>query len=154
MDASSTHAPESLPGLELAELELALKGLEAEPMKEAASTPAEPDGAASIDLETVELELTLQHEDLMKLPFEDSVRVALDRLGGKLLFQMRLDNAGDCQRVAAVRLGDKEEEQFALIIMPQGGRSIRVEAASESDNPLARIAESYAGIMDAFKAAA
>ena len=107
------------------------------------------------ELETVELELALQHEDLIKLTFEDSLKTALDRLGGRLLFDMRLDNAiDDCQRVAAVTLGDGDDKQFALVIMPEGGGSIRVEAAEASGNPLAAIAQSYEGVMTALKMAA
>lgn len=108
---------------------------------------------AAESLEAVELELELQNQNLVSLGFEESIRVALERIGGEMLFQMRLENE-DCQRVAAVRLGDGEQREFALIIMPPGGGLMRVEPVPGSTNPLARIAESYAGLMDMFKAAA
>lgn len=128
--------------------------LEAELERELQPLEPAPDPIAVHDLETVELELTLQHEDLVKLTFEDSLKAALDRLGGKLLFDMRLDNVDNCQRVAAVRLGEGNEKQFALVIMPPSGGPVRVEPTTESDNPLAAIAESYDGLMSALKIAA
>ena len=68
-----------------------------------------------------------------------------------MLFQMRLENE-DCQRVAAVRIGN--EREFALVIMPPDGGLMRVEPVAQSSNPIAKITESYAGLMDVFRAAA
>ena len=48
-----------------------------------------------------------------------------------------------------------ENRQFLLLTLPaQGGGQLKVETTSRSDSPLARIAESYAGLMDVLKAAA
>ena len=58
----------------------------------------------------------------------------------------------DCQRIAAVRIGSGEEQQFALVIMPPGGGLMRVEPVEQSSNPLALITESYASLMDTFRA--
>jgi len=65
---------------------------------------------------------------------------------------MRVDRE-DCQRIAAVRIGSGEEQQFALVIMPPGGGLVRVEPVEQSSNPLAPITESYASLMDMFRAA-
>src|SRR5262249_10072659 len=104
-------------------------------------------------LEAVELELALHNQNLISLGFEESIRTALQTTGGEILFQMRVENE-DCQRIAAVRIGSGEEQQFALVIMPPGGGLMRVEPVDRSTNPLARITESYAGLMDVFRAAA
>ena len=104
-------------------------------------------------LEAVELELALQNQNLVSLGFEESIQTALKAIGGEMLFQMRLEN-DDCQRVAAVRIGSEDERQFALVIMPPDGGLMRVEAVAQSSNPIARITESYAGLMDVFRAAA
>lgn len=104
-------------------------------------------------LEAVELELALHNQNLVSLGFEESIRTALESIGGELLFQMRLENE-DCQRVAAVQLGRGEEREFALVIMPPNGGLMRVEPVAQSNNPLARITESYAGLMDVFRVAA
>ncbi|MDW6020946.1 hypothetical protein SAZ10_04135 [Mesorhizobium sp. BAC0120] len=109
--------------------------------------------AETNSLEAVELELALHNQNLISLSFEDSIRTALQSTGGEILFEMRMENE-DCQRVAAVRIGSGEEKQFALVIMPPGGGLMRVEPVDQSTNPLARIAESYAGLVDVFRTAA
>jgi hypothetical protein len=120
----------------------------------AAVEPALGDSpAAGESLETVEFELALHNQNLVSLGFEESIRAALKGTGGEMLFQMRLED-GECQRVAAVRIGSGEEQEFALVIMPPGGGIMRVEPVAQSSNPLARIAESYAGLIDVFRTAA
>ena len=108
---------------------------------------------AGESLETVEFELALHNQNLVSLGFEESILAALKGTGGEMLFQMRLED-GECQRVAAVRIGSGEEQEFALVIMPPGGGIMRVEPVAQSSNPLARIAESYAGLIDVFRTAA
>lgn len=112
-----------------------------------------PEDVATESLEAVELELALHNQNLVSMGFEDSIRAALEKTGGEILFQMRIENE-DCQRIAAVRIGEGEEREFALVIMPPDGGMMRVEPLAHSTNPLARITESYAGLMDVFKAAA
>jgi hypothetical protein len=88
---------------------------------------AEQVDAMDQSLEAVQLELALHSQNLISLGFEESIQAALKDIGGgDLLFQMRLDRE-DCQRVAAVRIGSGEEQQFALVIMPPGGGLMRVE---------------------------
>ncbi len=118
-----------------------------------ANDAATRESVAVESLETVELELALHNQNLVSMGFEDSIRAALERTGGEILFQMRIENE-DCQRVAAVRIGDGEEREFALVIMPPNGGLMRVEPLAQSTNPLARITESYAGLIDVFRAAA
>ena len=105
-------------------------------------------------LEAIELELALKFQDFVADGFEGSVRRAVESVGGRLLFQMRLDGAEDCQRVAAVSVGADEERKFALVVMPADGSAPRVEAIETSKNPLARITPAYAGLMDQLGAAA
>jgi hypothetical protein len=109
--------------------------------------------AETNSLEAVELELALQNQNLVSLGFEESIQTALKAIGGEMLFQMRLENE-DCQRVAAVRIGNEDERQLALVIMPPDGGLMRVEPVAQSSNPIAQITESYAGLMDVFRAAA
>ena len=102
-------------------------------------------------LETVQLELALHNQNLISLGFEESIQTALKDIGGgEMLFQMRLERE-DCQRIAAVRIGSGEEQQFALVTMPPGGGLMRVESVEQSRNPLALITKSYARLMDTFR---
>ena len=139
MDAQST-IDLATTDLALATSDLAIEALAAEQ-------------ADTNSLEAVELELALQNQNLVSLGFEESIQTALKAIGGEMLFQMRLENE-DCQRVAAVRIGSEDERQFALVIMPPDGGLMRVEPVAQSSNPIAQITESYAGLMDVFRAAA
>lgn len=86
--------------------------------------------------------------------FEEIVRGALEAVGGTLLFKMRtgVDNESGHAAAAAVGLG--ESRQVLLLTLPGHGGQLKVETSSHSENPLARVAESYAGLMDVLKAAA
>lgn len=85
--------------------------------------------------------------------FEDMVLKALDEVGGKLLFQMRLDNGVDCQHVAAITLGEGGGERVALVILNAEG-AMRLEPVETSDNPVAGLARSYVSLAEAYRAAA
>jgi len=86
--------------------------------------------------------------------FTEVVDGALEAVGGRLLFKMRLDKGGAGEHVAAASVGDGEERQFLLLTLPASGGALKVEAASRSENPVAVLAASYAGLMDVFQAAA
>src|SRR5690606_21358484 len=96
-------------------------------------------------LVAIELELALQLQEFVEHGFEGSVKRAVESVGGRLLFQMRLDGADDCERVAAVSMPSGKEEHFALIVLPADGGSPRVEAAETSRHPIAGITAAYAG---------
>lgn len=86
--------------------------------------------------------------------FAGVVRSAVDRIGGEILFEMQLDNVPESGHVAAVSVGDGELRRFLLVVQPTDGGPLRVEPTEESANPLAALASSYAGLVDAFKKAA
>lgn len=103
---------------------------------------------ATPPLEAVELELALQLEDPVADGFEQALSSALDRVGGQLFFHLRVDTMPNCQRVAAASVGEGDERQLVLVIMPSDGGPIRVEAATDAAGPLAGFARSYAGLME------
>jgi len=86
--------------------------------------------------------------------FVEVVGGALEAVGGTLLFKMCVQNDGEGQHVAAACVGDGGNRQFLLLTLPTGGGALKVETASKSANPVAGIAAAYAGLMDAFQAAA
>jgi len=86
--------------------------------------------------------------------FSEVVGGALEAVGGRLLFKMHLDRDGTGEHIAAASVGDGGGRQFLLLTLPASGGALKVEAASKSDNPIAGIAASYAGLMDVFQAAA
>lgn len=85
--------------------------------------------------------------------FEEMVLKALDTVGGKLLFQMRLDNGNDCQHVAAITIDEGGARRIALVILNADG-VMRLEPVETSDNPVARLARSYLSLAEAYRAAA
>lgn len=108
--------------------------------KEETQTPTPP-------LEIVELELALRHQDFVDIGFEGAVMQALERIGGKMLFHMRMNGLADCDWVAAVSLDGGGERKVALVAQPIEGGPLRVEDAEASDLPVAGIARAYADVM-------
>lgn len=86
--------------------------------------------------------------------FVEVVGGALEAVGGTLLFKMCVENEGEAQHVAAACVGDGGNRQFLLLTLPTSGGALKVETTSKSTNPVAGIAAAYAGLMDAFQAAA
>ncbi|MER8555047.1 hypothetical protein NKH37_23160 [Mesorhizobium sp. M1217] len=86
--------------------------------------------------------------------FVEVVGGALEAVGGTLLFKMCVENEGEGQHVAAACVGDGGNRQFLLLTLPTSGGALKVETTSKSTNPVAGIAAAYAGLMDAFQAAA
>jgi len=86
--------------------------------------------------------------------FAHMVDDALEAVGGILLFKMRLDEAGEDKHVAAASIGDGARRQFLLLSLPVTGGKLKVESASRSNSPLAKLAEAYVGVVEAFRAAA
>lgn len=84
--------------------------------------------------------------------FGDVVRSAVDRIGGEILFE--IDDVPESGHVAAVSVGDGDLRRFLLVVQPKDGSPLRVEPTEDSANPLAALAESYAGLVEAFKKAA
>lgn len=103
-------------------------------------TPAPP-------LEIVELELALRHQDFLDTGFEGAVMRALERIGGKMLFRMRMNGLEGCDWIAAVCLDGGGERKVALVAQPTDGGPLRVEDAAESGLPVAGIARAYADVM-------
>ena len=86
--------------------------------------------------------------------FEEVVRGALEAVGGTLLFKMKVGADDEAHHAAAAAVGLGNNRQFLLLTLPAHGGQLKVETTSRSKSPLARIAESYAGLMDVLKAAA
>lgn len=98
-------------------------------------------------LEIVELELALRHQDFLDTGFEGAVVQALERIGGRMLFRMRMNGLSGCDWIAAVLLEGGGERKIALVAQPTDGGPLRVENAETSELPVAGIARAYADVM-------
>lgn len=99
-------------------------------------------------------ELVPESRNVSEAEFVEVVDGALEAVGGRLLFKMRIKNQGQDQHVAAASIGEGSNRQFLLLSLPVTGGSLKVETISKSSNPVAGIAAAYAGLMDVFQAAA
>ncbi|WP_367716113.1 hypothetical protein AB2N04_18415 [Nitratireductor sp. GISD-1A_MAKvit] len=92
-----------------------------------------------VPLEVVQLELLLSMEDLIAQGFETALRKVLQKLGGTVLFNRRLDGDPRFQRVAAVMVGP--DFDAALVFLDSSGTGVHVEHSCHSDRMIAREAE-------------
>ena len=76
------------------------------------------------------------------------------RLAASFCSKMKVGVDGEAHHAAAAAVGNGESRQLLLLTLPTHGGHLKVETTSHSDSLLARIAESYAGLMDVLKAAA
>ena len=123
---------------------------------DAQDTVSQPEPAPDIVLSASRTETpapTVLHE-VSDQDFEEIVRGALEAVGGTLLFRMRTGTDSGAGHAAAAVVGLGDSRQFLLLTLPARGGQLKVETTSHSENPLAQIAESYAGLMDVLKAAA
>jgi hypothetical protein len=110
----------------------------------AEQTPAEH---AGMPLEAVEFELALNAQDIVTSGFEGAVRRAAEMAEGSFLFHMPAHASPDCQRVAAVSLAGPDAPFTLLVLLGGDGRTVKLEDAQASDNPLAGMAVSYGGLL-------
>jgi hypothetical protein len=87
--------------------------------------------------------------------FENVVNGALEAVGGTLLFKMRVGADAEAFHAAAATVGVGESRQFLVLTLPaRRGGSLKVEASTHSDSPVAGIVQSYADLMDVLNVAA
>src|SRR5690606_25297101 len=95
----------------------------------------------AFSLEAVGLELALQGAE------GDDFADALASAGARLLFRMNLANGPKSPFVAAVAVGDGKQSQLLIVTRPANG-AVTVESVESSDSPLARLAPSFAAVME------
>lgn len=121
--------------------------------------PMLEDAEAEAMVEIVEQAITdvpvaAQADAVSETEFEHVVDDALEAVGGVVLFKMRIDEDGENKHVAAASIGDGERRQFLLLTLPAAGGKLKVESASNSEKPLAKLAKAYVGVVEAFRSAA
>lgn len=119
---------------------------------------ADPHGDAQSEvagaLSGTGIEPNASARDVSSDDFEEVVRGALEAVGGTLLFKMKVGADDEAYHAAAAVVGLGSSRQYLVLTLPAQGGSLKVEASSHSNSPVARIVESYAGLMDALKVAA
>lgn len=117
---------------------------------------SEDDFDFSDALETIELELALQVQDVPGIGFDAAVDAALTSLGGQLLFRLPATLQADAREIAAVSMPNGEDggRKLLLVTLGQDGETMRIENAAAGDNPVADLACSMAGVLDTFAVSA
>jgi len=111
-----------------------------------------PQQSAPQSLAEAEVERALQSIDTGGQSL-DRLPDAIIEAGGELLFELPHDR-DDLRWAGAVAFGEGEARRFTIVSLPADGGPARVEPASSSPLPMARIAESYAGLMPHLRTAA
>lgn len=98
------------------------------------------DHQAVTNLELVLFELDLKSVDIIGEGFEEAVLTALEKIGGTLLFNRRMEDDPLYQRCAAVVLGEPPDQTVAVAFLEFDDRSVTVESAEASKHVYGRIA--------------
>lgn len=135
------------------EIELSAEDLLEDTVSEAVEAPVAASAEPAVAAVTIPAP-SIAADCVSESEFAHMVDDALEAVGGILLFKMRLDEAGEDKHVAAASIGDGARRQFLLLSLPATGGKLKVESASRSTSPLAKLAEAYVGVVEAFRAAA
>lgn len=105
-------------------------------------------------LETIELELALQVQDVNTIGFDRALDAALGSLNGQILFRLPATMQEDALAVTAVSLptGEDAERKLFLVTLDADGETMRVTDASAAESPVADLAQSMASVLAAFTA--
>lgn len=87
-------------------------------------------------LEVVQLEMLLNLSDLVAKGFETTLLEVLEDIGGRFIFNRRIEADPRFQRVAAAVVGP--DRDVALIFLDHSGTATHVELAATSRHPMAQ----------------
>ncbi len=104
--------------------------------------------------ETMQFATKLSEREVSAEQFETTVREVAESLGGALLFHLGIGKESERRCVAAVALGETEQREIAIVDLPAQGNEANVKPATESDLPVAAIAQAYAGLAECWGKAA
>ncbi len=117
---------------------------------EATPPPLQPPPPLSSfpSLEAVEIELELGLKKIEGEEYEAAIRETVEEVGGVLLFQMKADKDGAEHWMAAVAFETADGREIAIIDLPSSGQGVSVTPVSQSELPIATIAQAYAGLAE------
>jgi hypothetical protein len=103
------------------------------------------------ELETVELMLALESQDVMQSGFEDSVQAAAASLDGEMLFQVPAPPEMPFQRAALIMLPSAKGSVVVLATLNEQGNSIELREETEDTSHLFRLGEAYMDVATRFR---
>lgn len=109
----------------------------------------------ALELRSVELQIALGLREMSPESFETDLYETVEDLGGVVLFLMRIEEDEQERAVAAVSLPSEEAgREVAIVTADPGFESVSVEPAHRSQQPVASVASSYAGLAESWQKAA
>ncbi len=103
------------------------------------------------ELETVELMLALESQDVMQSGFEDSVQAAVASLDGEMLFQVPATPQMPFQRAALIMLPSGNSSVVVLATLNESGNAIELREETEDTAHLFRLGEAYLDVATRFR---
>lgn len=111
--------------------------------------PSSENGTA--ELETVELMLALEAQDVRLSGFEESVRAAVGSVKGELLFHLPAPASLPFQRVALVMLATESGPAIVLATLDEAGGAIEIQPETAETSHLFRLGEAYLDVATRFR---
>ena len=107
--------------------------------------------AEPIELETVELMLALESQDVMQTGFEESVQAAAASVDGELLFHVPAPSSLPFQRAALVMLPTEAGSTVVLATLDDSGSAIDLKTETAENAHLFRLGEAYLEVATRFR---
>lgn len=101
-------------------------------------------------LETVELSMALEAQNLVGSGFDNAVRHAAEAIGAEVLFNIPLPDGTASQRAALVRLPD-EDNVLVLVTLDAKGSSMSAQRETAETAHLFRLGEAWLAVVDQFQ---
>ena len=106
---------------------------------------------SSVDsLETVELSMALEAQNLVGSGFENAVRNAADAIGAEMLFNIPAPSSMHFQRAALVRLPEDNSE-LVLITLTEDGSAMNAQRETPETAHLFRLGEAWMAVISQFR---
>lgn len=101
-------------------------------------------------LETVELSMALEAQNLVGSGFDNAVRHACEAIGAEVLFNMPAPSSMPFQRAALVRLPDDHAE-LVLVTLNDDGSSMNAICETPETAHLFRLGEAWLAVVSQFR---
>lgn len=109
------------------------------------------DPIGAFELETVELMLALESQDVMQSGFEESVQAAAASVRGELLFHVPAPASLPFQRAALVMLPTETGSVVVLATLDEAGGTIDLKAETPETAHLFRLGEAYVDLATRYR---
>ncbi|SPL64753.1 FIG00451047: hypothetical protein [Ochrobactrum soli] len=112
--------------------------------EESAQTSVE---ASTMTLEAVELEFALGAIDVLIEGFDAALAKAAERVGGEVLFNMPALDTSEAQRIGAIAIAGRPQDQVIFVTLRNDGTTLSVEPPKGENALFESLGRNYAAVM-------